>query len=228
MDGPLSVLTIATRNCRPHILFPSNDGQNAMELMNGLSMLLLRLCLRLGVFQQLRGPNFAINWPPLPASTVFILWEWTKTNIFWPPPPSSCPRSYWMAPKLNKEKFCNPIENALPRRIRLLKLNWHCISNHHTDFFADILQTWQKKSFATQGITQLKRSKVTYFGIWQKKYIFSDSQFFNIPAAHLVTLTRSSLQRLVNCLTWDKLALYWHIGKQSSFTPDLEQQVCWS
>ena len=31
---------------------------------------------------------------------VFIPWAWTKTDIFWPPSPSSCPRSYWMTPKM--------------------------------------------------------------------------------------------------------------------------------
>ena len=36
--------------------------------------------------------------PPTPVWTVFIPWAWTKTDIFWHPPPSSCPRSYWMAP----------------------------------------------------------------------------------------------------------------------------------
>ena len=36
--------------------------------------------------------------PPL-AWTVFIPWSWTKTNIFYLLPLSSCPRSYWMAPK---------------------------------------------------------------------------------------------------------------------------------
>ena len=38
--------------------------------------------------------------PPL-AWTVFIPWAWTKTDTFWAPPPSSCPRSYWMAPNKN-------------------------------------------------------------------------------------------------------------------------------
>ena len=37
--------------------------------------------------QQLRGLNFAIFWPTLPVWTVFIPWEWTKTDIFWPIPP---------------------------------------------------------------------------------------------------------------------------------------------
>ena len=50
-----------------------------------------------GGIQQLRGQNFAILDPPL-AWTVFIHWAWTKTDIFDPFPPSSCPRSYWMAP----------------------------------------------------------------------------------------------------------------------------------
>ena len=36
--------------------------------------------------------------PPPPAWTVFIPWARTKTDIFWPPPPSSCPRTYWMYP----------------------------------------------------------------------------------------------------------------------------------
>ena len=37
---------------------------------------------------------------PPPCVDNFIPWTWTKTDIFWPPPsPSSCPRSYWMAPK---------------------------------------------------------------------------------------------------------------------------------
>ena len=45
--------------------------------------------------QQLRGQNFAIFCPTPPAWSVFIPWAWTKTDIFWPPPPSSCPRSYW-------------------------------------------------------------------------------------------------------------------------------------
>ena len=33
-----------------------------------------------------------------PLWTIFIPWAWIKTDIFWPHPPSSCPRSYWMAP----------------------------------------------------------------------------------------------------------------------------------
>ena len=36
--------------------------------------------------------------PPPPAWTVFTPCPWTKSDIFWPPPSSSCPRSYWMAP----------------------------------------------------------------------------------------------------------------------------------
>ena len=44
---------------------------------------------------------------PPPAWTVFLPWAWTKTNIFWPPPPSSCPRSYWMAPYMNFIEFWN-------------------------------------------------------------------------------------------------------------------------
>ena len=36
-----------------------------------------------------------------PARTVFIPWAWTKTDTFWTPPPSSCPRSYWMPPTTN-------------------------------------------------------------------------------------------------------------------------------
>ena len=60
---------------------------------NKNSKTLSRMSLR-----QLRGQNFAIFWPLPPAWTVFVPWEWTKTNIFRPPPPSSCPRSYWMAP----------------------------------------------------------------------------------------------------------------------------------
>ena len=53
--------------------------------------------------------------PPC-AWTVFIPWAWTKTDIFWPLPPSSCPRSYWMPPnnvwntlikkKYNIRTFC--------------------------------------------------------------------------------------------------------------------------
>ena len=35
----------------------------------------------------IRGQNFAIFLPSPPAWTVFILWAWTKTDIFWPPPP---------------------------------------------------------------------------------------------------------------------------------------------
>ena len=42
-----------------------------------------------------------------PAWTVFIPWAWTKTYIFWPPP--SCPRSYWMAPKLLHLQVANSI-----------------------------------------------------------------------------------------------------------------------
>ena len=42
-----------------------------------------------------------------PVWTVFIPWAWTKTDIFWPPPPSSCPRSYWMPPK-TKSNGCHP------------------------------------------------------------------------------------------------------------------------
>ena len=38
--------------------------------------------------------------PPTPAWTFFIPWAWTKRNIFWPPLPSSCPRSYWMTPNI--------------------------------------------------------------------------------------------------------------------------------
>ena len=40
----------------------------------------------LGVIQQLRGQNCHFLTPPT-AWTVFIPWAWTKTNIFWPPPP---------------------------------------------------------------------------------------------------------------------------------------------
>ena len=36
---------------------------------------------------------------PLPTWTVVIPWVWTKTDIFLPPPPSSCLHSYWMTPK---------------------------------------------------------------------------------------------------------------------------------
>ena len=36
--------------------------------------------------------------PPLLAWTGFLPWAWTLIDNFWPPPPSSCPRSYWMAP----------------------------------------------------------------------------------------------------------------------------------
>ena len=58
--------------------------------------ILIRLKNFLGGIQHLRGQNFAIFDPP-PAWTVFIPWVWTKTDIFLPPPPpSSCPRSYWM------------------------------------------------------------------------------------------------------------------------------------
>ena len=39
--------------------------------------------------------------PPPLAWIVFIPWVWTKTGIFWSPLPSSCPRSYWMAPTLH-------------------------------------------------------------------------------------------------------------------------------
>jgi hypothetical protein len=42
------------------------------------------------------GTEFSNFWslPPPPAWTVFMPWAWTKTDIFWPPPPahSSCPR----------------------------------------------------------------------------------------------------------------------------------------
>ena len=72
------------------------------------------------------------------------------------------------------------IENALPHRIRLLKLNWHCISNHHTDFFADILQTWQKKLCNTRNYTTKK--EVKGYILWyltKKDILVSDSQFVN-------------------------------------------------
>ena len=39
--------------------------------------------------------------PPLgaPTWTIFIHWACSNTDIFWPPPPSSCPRIYWMVTK---------------------------------------------------------------------------------------------------------------------------------
>ena len=49
----------------------------------------------LGSIQQLRRQIFLT---PPHAWTFFTPWAWTKTDIFWPPPPSSCPRSYWMSP----------------------------------------------------------------------------------------------------------------------------------
>ena len=60
----------------------------------------------MGGIQQLRGQNFAIFFPPFPpAWTVFIPWAWTKTDIIWPPLPSSCPRSFWMAPYVKVRTF---------------------------------------------------------------------------------------------------------------------------
>ena len=49
---------------------------------------------------------------PLPPSTwtFFILWAWTKTDIFWPPLPSSCPRSYQMAPYVSAKLACNNLK----------------------------------------------------------------------------------------------------------------------
>ena len=40
--------------------------------------------------------------PPPPAWTVFIPWAWAKTDIFWPPPPSTCQHNYWMPPNINE------------------------------------------------------------------------------------------------------------------------------
>ena len=69
--------------------------------------------------QQLRGHNFAIGEPN--AWTVFIFWAWTKTDIFWPLPPSSYPRSYWMtpydsAPRPQRSCFANPKEGRKKER----------------------------------------------------------------------------------------------------------------
>ena len=36
---------------------------------------------------------------PPPCMDSFITWAWAKTEFFDPFPPSSCLRSYWMAPK---------------------------------------------------------------------------------------------------------------------------------
>ena len=44
-------------------------------------------------------------WPLPPAWTVFITLSMDKTDIFWPPPPLFCPRSYWMTPYINLFDF---------------------------------------------------------------------------------------------------------------------------
>ena len=64
----------------------------------------------LGVIQQLCGPSFIQFWPPPPLVWTlmhilhnmylpFITWPpippW---SFYWPPPHSSCPRSFWMTP----------------------------------------------------------------------------------------------------------------------------------
>ena len=52
----------------------------------------------LGGIQQLRGQTFAIFLPPPPCVDSFYTLSVDKNRHFWPPPPSSCPRSYWMPP----------------------------------------------------------------------------------------------------------------------------------
>ena len=43
-------------------------------------------------------PYFNTQCPPPLVWTFLITWAWTKTDMFWPLLPSSCRRSYWMAP----------------------------------------------------------------------------------------------------------------------------------
>ena len=61
---------------------------------------------RLGGIQQLLDRILPFLTPLLHgqffAWTVFVPWAWTKIDIFWPPPPSSRPRSYWMTPRGNQ------------------------------------------------------------------------------------------------------------------------------
>ena len=59
-----------------------------------------------GVIHHLRGPNFTQFWPPPPSSgqlwTFYmmpILLSRAQVWTLYRPPPSSCPRSYWMTPK---------------------------------------------------------------------------------------------------------------------------------
>ena len=55
---------------------------SCLELVKDGTAHLFQQKLSLGVIQQLRGQNFAIFDPPLPAWTVFIPLAWTKTDIF--------------------------------------------------------------------------------------------------------------------------------------------------
>ena len=50
---------------------------------------------------EIRGPNFIIIWPPSPPRRGQSLYpeRGQKQTFFDPLPLSSCPRSYWMAPK---------------------------------------------------------------------------------------------------------------------------------
>ena len=78
-----------------------NSTMSTYILYIGLSWVGNRLINNKGSFNNYVDRILPFFTPSPPAWTVFIPWEWTRTDIFWPPPPpSSCPRSYWMAPFL--------------------------------------------------------------------------------------------------------------------------------
>ena len=84
---------------------------------------------RLGVIQQLRGPNFTQFWPPPPSNgqlrtfyTIPLSRDQAWTH-YWPPPPSSCPRSYWMTTYIVGVILWDAISPHFSLSNSLLKLN---------------------------------------------------------------------------------------------------------
>ena len=61
---------------------------------------------------------------PTPCMDSFYILRVEKTNIFWPPPPSSCSRSYWMAPNNNKKTNLENHPQSSQAQTFSLFINW--------------------------------------------------------------------------------------------------------
>ena len=64
--------------------------------------------------QPLRGQNFAIVWPPPTCVDSFYTLSVDKNRHFLTP--SSCPRSYWLAPKWSENAFLIEEDNDIANK----------------------------------------------------------------------------------------------------------------